>query len=62
VMDRIAMGRIAHEVSMNQKHLPNRHKHRTLPVLSFAEQDGVRCFDLSPPVKDMDEFEGERED
>jgi len=58
-MDRIAMGRIAHEVSMNQKHLPNRHKHRTLPVLSFAEQYGVRCFDLLPPVKDTDDMEAE---
>jgi len=47
---------------MIERRLPNRHKHRTLPVLSFAEQDGLCCFDLSRPVKDVDRFEGERED
>ncbi len=44
---------------MIERRLPNSDRHRILPVLSFTEQDGVRCFDLSPPVKDMDDMEAE---
>ena len=44
---------------MSERRLPNRDRHRILPVLSFTEPDGVRCFDLSPPAKDVDGMEAE---
>jgi len=39
--------------------LPDRDRHRILAVLSFTEPDGGRCFDVSPPVKDIDDIEAE---
>ena len=55
----IAMSRVAKGPVMGERRLPNRDRHRILPVLRLAELYGVRCLDLSPPVKDTDDMEGE---